>query len=312
MKTLQQNHIYLYSNKLDTTQENINKYKNKFNNLKHIKIGKNFKGLMLIYKNEFIGIIQCNIITHYIVGLYINIKYRHKNIATCLIDYVENILNIKYLSVNKNNTNAINLYKKLNYILFKQDEHMLYMYKNYNICININKWNKNKILLITGLSGSGKTYLSNYLSNKHKAIHINLDDFEFHEKLFNKYLLTSGEHLIKNYFIKNNIKFNKTINDDNFFKLFEQFINYLYNYINSHNKLFIIEGIQIYGNHFNKNIINNSSIILINKPIIKVINDRLKRNNETNNLNILDDNLLNWYNRQYKSFNKFKNKVVKI
>jgi ribosomal protein S18 acetylase RimI-like enzyme len=113
--------------KISTTEENIKKYKSIYPNLKHVKTGKDFKGIMLLDKDEFVGIVQCNTNTDYIVALEVSPKFRNQGIATYLLNYAKNELNVHKLSVNKKNTNAIDLYKKNNYRVIKQDEHMFYM-----------------------------------------------------------------------------------------------------------------------------------------------------------------------------------------
>jgi ribosomal protein S18 acetylase RimI-like enzyme len=99
-----------------------------YSNLKHVKFGNDFKGIILIDKNKFVGIIQCNVVSKYIVALEVAPEYRDMGIAKYLLKYAVN-LGINKLSVNKENEIAINLYKNFGFEIFDQDNYMYYMIK---------------------------------------------------------------------------------------------------------------------------------------------------------------------------------------
>ena len=110
---------------LKTTDELIDKY-----NLIHIKTGEDYDGIILTYLDEFVGIIQYNLTTSYIVALEIDVNYRNNGFATYLIQQAikNNILN---LTVNKNNENAIKLYEKIGFIkAVEEDKYYIMVYNS--------------------------------------------------------------------------------------------------------------------------------------------------------------------------------------
>jgi ribosomal protein S18 acetylase RimI-like enzyme len=62
-----------------------------YSNLKHVKFGNDFKGIILIDKNKFVGIIQCNVVSKYIVALEVASEYRNMGIAKYLLKYAVNL-----------------------------------------------------------------------------------------------------------------------------------------------------------------------------------------------------------------------------
>lgn len=115
---------------IQTNKNIINKYIKQYPGLRHVRTQSNNKGILLDDNGTFVAIVQWDIISKFIVALEVNPIYRNKGIGEYLIK--QSILNgITKLSVNKNNINAINLYYKLKYKKFKEDDNMLYMiYKN--------------------------------------------------------------------------------------------------------------------------------------------------------------------------------------
>ena len=96
------------------TQENINKYKASAPYLKHIKINKNTKGVMLIDDDTCVGIINSEKKSDgvWIQALEVTQKYKGTGIGTKLLNYGINTLGATVLSVRKTNNIALNMHKK--------------------------------------------------------------------------------------------------------------------------------------------------------------------------------------------------------
>jgi radical SAM superfamily enzyme YgiQ (UPF0313 family)/ribosomal protein S18 acetylase RimI-like enzyme len=123
-------------NKLKTSKKNINTYLNKNYSIYYIA----FK------ENEPIGYIHGTIdlkpqekIQAYIQEVYIIKEYRKKGIADNLIkklhEHFKKNNTRPGLTVDKDNKIAINFYKKHNYIIYKEDNDILYMMKRLNIVL---------------------------------------------------------------------------------------------------------------------------------------------------------------------------------
>ena len=134
---------------------------------------------------------------------------------------------------------------------------------------NLNSWKKGSenILLITGLSGSGKSTKAAKLAKEYNAVNFELDLFEHNYILFNNNLKHDEANLImKDIFEKTyggKKDFNK-YDDDQFRKEFIKFFKKLLAYCKSNkDKKFIIEGLQI-----SKHIASTDVSIIENIPII--------------------------------------------
>ena len=79
----------------------INKYKDKYKTLKHIRFNKDTKGKCLFDKNNLIGIIQVDIKRQYILALEVFDPYKRKGYGGVLLKIAESKLNANKLSVNK-------------------------------------------------------------------------------------------------------------------------------------------------------------------------------------------------------------------
>lgn len=113
----------------DLTKDIVDKYKNKYKNLKHIRFNNNTKGKYLIENDNLIGIVQVDTKRNYILALEVFDFYKRKGYGTILLNIAENELHANKLSVNKKNKNAILLYKKNGWIIYNEDNNMLYMKK---------------------------------------------------------------------------------------------------------------------------------------------------------------------------------------
>lgn len=68
--------------------------------------------------NNIIGFIGTN--KNYIEGIFIKEKYQNKGVGSKLLNYIKNLYNELYLSVYKNNNNAIKFYKKHYFNIIKE------------------------------------------------------------------------------------------------------------------------------------------------------------------------------------------------
>ena len=114
---------------LDTSENNVVKYKSKYKNLSHVRTGVDYDGLLLIdgEKDTVVAFLQCNIKTGYITALEVNPKYRSKGIAKRLLKVATQTYSSNYLTVRKTNTPAISLYESQGWKTFKEEGIMLYM-----------------------------------------------------------------------------------------------------------------------------------------------------------------------------------------
>lgn len=115
--------------RLDTSEENIKEYKKQYSNLSHVKVGTQFKGVILVDERKFVAVLQCDTKTGYIVALEISPEYRHRGIATELLNLAQHKFSSYKLTVRKTNKEAVALYEKNGYRTFKEEGIMLFMEK---------------------------------------------------------------------------------------------------------------------------------------------------------------------------------------
>lgn len=147
-----------------SSKELIEKYKEKYSRLKHVRTSEENEGIMCLDKDKFVGIIQWDINTKYIVALEVIPEYRKKGIGRKLLDIAYKN-GIKKLSVNKNNQNAIDLYKSIKFKKADEDNFMYYMVKE--------SGNINEISLSEGFLDSNRKYkcpFCDYRNTKAKLI----------------------------------------------------------------------------------------------------------------------------------------------
>lgn len=126
--------------------------------------------------------------------------------------------------------------------LFKNTKDKYYNFNNFPI--------NSKILLITGLSGSGKSYLARELANKYDAIIFQVEWLKHSKHISEEYKYVLDTFLDKHPeiigLVKN--KWNNTKSEDNN-ELFKKYINlFLLHFleVKEENKNYIIEGLQLF------------------------------------------------------------------
>lgn len=129
------------------------------------------------------------------------------------------------------------------------------LFKNQKpLCNNLNKWNKSEcpLLLITGLSGSGKTTYAKKIAKKNNAIFMSFDVLKFYTeapkesqiilKLFLKEYPQIKE-LINIHWTKTDVNYSNDILYNYFCNIF---FDFLMAYGKKHNKKIVLEGIQMF------------------------------------------------------------------
>lgn len=151
---------------------------------------------------------------------------------------------------------------------------------------NVDKYNlNNNILYVTGLSGSGKTFLSKELSRKYNAILMELDNLGgfYGEYKFSDSII----HQLTKQFLDENSKLDSIIKKSKFIELkiknfqeYSKWINkyttFLENYAHSKEQYFIFEGTQIFKCLKPKYFSNKPLIIVRTSALISLIR-RIKR-----------------------------------
>lgn len=90
------------------------------NNYKYVKsILPNAELYVYLVNNKIIGFIGMN--TNYIEGIFVDTNSQHNGIGTLLLNKVKENRNNLILRVYKKNTNAINFYKKNDFIITNED-----------------------------------------------------------------------------------------------------------------------------------------------------------------------------------------------
>ena len=179
---------------------------------------------------------------------------------------------------------------------------------------NLSQWKKgnNNVLLITGVSGSGKSTTAYNLANDNKAIVISLDLFEHNNYVFDKpeNKISEGMYIIKVYFTKTygGKKDWSNTSDEIYRKEQIKFVKYILSYSKKHtDQLFIIEGLQIgYLGQYLMDEFKNRPCIIKGTSIPKSMIQRMKRDNNIFN-NKSPYEFIKWYfntKDSIKNFNK--------
>ena len=109
-------------------QENIDKFKDPDNMLKHAKCNDDTFGWMFVDRksDELIGYVGCE--GDMVVALEVVSDYKGKGYASRLLKLAQS-RDANKLSVNKDNKHAIDVYRHLGYNVYDKDDAMLYMKK---------------------------------------------------------------------------------------------------------------------------------------------------------------------------------------
>ena len=139
---------------------------------------------------------------------------------------------------------------------------------------------KSNILLVTGLSGSGKSYLSRQLAEKYNAV-----IFQPEWLKHTKHITDECRHILDSFFelhpdivtLAKNKWNNAKSEDDN--ELFKKYINLFFLHflrVKNPNKLYIVEGLQLF-TLIEYNNIKDYPIIIKGTSSFKSLRNRLKR-----------------------------------
>lgn len=191
-----------------------------------------------------------------------------------------------------------------------------YITSKKDIEYKLDSWKKgsDNILLITGLSGSGKSTRASQLSKEYNAINFELDLFEHNSILFsNNYNHDEANIIMKDIFKKmygGKKNFDK-YSDEDYRKEFVKFFKNLLSYCKSHkDQLFIIEGLQIFKHvaYYDISIIENTPIIIIGTSLTKSLIRRYKRDHNTSDGSFKHPiQLMKKYIEWEKSLNNLRN-----
>lgn len=112
------------------TESLVSKYKNQIKGLSHVRIGNNCIGYMYFDNDNLVGYINIEKKDKetWIQALEVNKEYQGKGYGKYLLKECESN-GAKYLSVNKKNEKAINLYKSNGWKVYEETDTMYFMKK---------------------------------------------------------------------------------------------------------------------------------------------------------------------------------------
>lgn len=191
-----------------------------------------------------------------------------------------------------------------------------YIINKNDIELNLDKWNKgnNNILYVTGLSGSGKTTISDEYAKKYNAVVCELDKFQHNRYLYIRKKnndLSEGDKIMLDLF--NSIYYGQvdfSDYDENKFKLeIKSYLQKLIAKCSSQNKLFIFEGVQIF-NFVDPSYFENKPLIIKGTSALSSLIRKYKRDKEDENIQLKDIlGLVKWYIKSEGNLSKFKDEL---
>ena len=125
--------------KIPINDYTVNRYKSRTDDmaigLKHLRVNDNVRGFIwLNQQDEVVGYVavEKQDIGPFIIALELSPKYQGKGLGKALLEFAENYLSGRYLSVSKNNTHAFEMYKKCGWVVYDETPHMYFMKKDNN------------------------------------------------------------------------------------------------------------------------------------------------------------------------------------
>lgn len=125
--------------KIPINDYTVNRYKSRTDDmaigLKHLRVNDNVRGFIwLNQQDEVVGYVavEKQDIGPFIIALELSPKYQGKGLGKALLEFAENYLGGRYLSVSKNNTHAFEMYKKCGWVVYDETPHMYFMKKDDN------------------------------------------------------------------------------------------------------------------------------------------------------------------------------------
>ena len=126
--------------KIPINDYTVNRYKSRTDDmaigLKHLRVNDNVRGFIwLNQQDEVVGYVavEKQDIGPFIIALELSPKYQGKGLGKALLEFAENYLSGRYLSVSKNNTHAFEMYKKCGWVVYDETPYMYFMKKDDNI-----------------------------------------------------------------------------------------------------------------------------------------------------------------------------------
>lgn len=125
--------------KIPINDYTVNRYKSRTDDmaigLKHLRVNDNVRGFIwLNQQDEVVGYVavEKQDIGPFIIALELSPKYQGKGLGKALLEFAENYLGGRYLSVSKKNTHAFEMYKKCGWVVYDETPQMYFMKKDDN------------------------------------------------------------------------------------------------------------------------------------------------------------------------------------
>ena len=125
--------------KIPINDYTVNRYKSRTDDmaigLKHLRVNDNVRGFIwLNQQDEVVGYVavEKQDIGLFIIALELSPKYQGKGLGKALLEFAENYLGGRYLSVSKKNTHAFEMYKKCGWVVYDETPYMYFMKKDDN------------------------------------------------------------------------------------------------------------------------------------------------------------------------------------
>ena len=125
--------------KIPINDYTVNRYKSRTDDmaigLKHLRVNDNVRGFIwLNQQDEVVGYVavEKQDIGPFIIALELSPKYQGKGLGKALLEFAENYLGGRYLSVSKNNTHAFEMYKICGWVVYDETPYMYFMKKDDN------------------------------------------------------------------------------------------------------------------------------------------------------------------------------------